>query len=388
MRPSLPASALLVAAVLAVGSPPPVALAKGAAKPTKARPAEWTGDDAHPNLLLHDPMEIKAYGYVPSSIEAGKKTSLVVVLHGHGGTATGMLGYGTPVADARSECWLAVEGPRTIDADGKEGHAWDAGDVPAVLACVDAALAKMPVDPKRVVLFGFSAGGWMSLSTYAARPSSFAGVVTNSSPEPPGAGQKGARVVVSLGTKDPNFQVFPQARAAAEKTVIGRIVAMEGLVHNDLPDSSYMADHVGWILDSKAQSEVLRLPAKPSDPSFVPADSPASKGKGGGFRHALAFEAGGRGAPPDAPAKPAAKAAAAALLAEATKKGAEGGGFASVATEKSQDPLSKESGGAVTGAVVSRYGGALWNAMAKLKGGDASPPVESDAGWHVVVRDP
>ena len=55
---------------------------------------------------------------------------------------------------------------------------------------------------------------------------------------------------------------------------------------------------------------------------------------------------------------------------------------------RTADPLSKELRGVVSGLVLARYGGALARAMAVLKGGAESAPVESDAGFHVVLRDP
>ena len=62
--------------------------------------------------------------------------------------------------------------------------------------------------------------------------------------------------------------------------------------------------------------------------------------------------------------------------------------FGELVATKSEDPLSKDLRGLISGAVLARYGGALVTAMAKLKGGDVSAPVEGDAGWHVVARDP
>lgn len=54
---------------------------------------------------------------------------------------------------------------------------------------------------------------------------------------------------------------------------------------------------------------------------------------------------------------------------------------------RTADPLSKDLRGLVSGLVLARYG-ALAKAMAALKGGAVSAPVESEAGFHVVLRDP
>ena len=95
------------------------------------------------------------------------------------------------------------------------------------------------------------------------------------------------------------------------------------------------------------------------------------------------------GAPADAPKRADAKAKAAALKDKATaaKKGAAGDAFDAIAADN-QDPVAQGVRGAITGAVLARYGSALLKGMAKLGAGEVSDPVESDAGWHVVLRDP
>ena len=154
-----------------------------------------------------------------------------------------------------------------------------------------------------------------------------------------------------------------------------------------LPDKTYAQEGVAWLLDSKAPSETLHLPLVPGDEVKAPPDSPAAKAKGKQLRHALVFEAGGRGAPKDARPKADAKAKAAEWAA-AWKKLPAGSDLGAAIAPVSEDPLSKDLRGVVTGAVLARYGGPLVAAMSKLKGGDVSAPVAGDAGWHVVTRDP
>jgi hypothetical protein len=201
----------------------------------------------------------------------------------------------------------------------------------------------------------------------------------------PCGAQKGARVVVVLGTKDGNFAGFPAAVAAAEKAVVGRVLAVTDLGH-DLPNLTYAQEAIGWLLDSKAPSETLRVPLEPAAEVPPPPDTPAAKGKGGAFRVGVVFEAGHRGAPADAPEKAAAKAKAAALAAEWKK--AAGAGVGDLVATGSADPLTKDLRGLVTGHVLARYGGPLLAGLSKLKGGDVAGPFECDAGWLVVARDP
>jgi poly(3-hydroxybutyrate) depolymerase len=378
-RPSLPV--LLALLLLATSG---VALAKGKDKDAGKAP-EWSEEEGRLVLRVFSPRALKAYLVAPSEPPAeGKKADLLVILHGHGGTATGVLGYATPVAAARGAYLLACEGSGDEKTPQGPGHSWSQPDVQGIVACVEATIAKHPVDPKRVVLIGHSAGGTMSLATYASKPSAFAGVVTTASPETPSGAQKGARVAVCLGTDDRNYSNFPGAVAACEKTVVGRVVAVLGLGH-DLPNAAYARELVAYVLDSKAPSDVLRLPLDPATAVEPAPDTPAAKDKGHPFRHVLVFAAGGRGAPAGAPARAEAKKKAAEIAASLKKLG--GSGVAEAVGGATEDPLSKEQGGTISGEVLARYGGPLAAATAKLRPGDVSAPVESDAGWHVVVRD-
>jgi poly(3-hydroxybutyrate) depolymerase len=381
------ARALLLAGSLLLASFAPGAEARGGKEKEAAKPPVWSEEAGRTVLEVTSPSPMKAYVAEPARPPAeGAKAELLVTLHGHGGTATGLLSYGTTAAASRSMFVLACEGSTEIPTDRGPGHAWSDRDVQAILACLDATLAKYPsIDPHRVVLLGHSAGGAMSLRTYAARPAAFAGVCTSASPLTPTGAQKGARVVVMLGTKDPNFAGFPAAVAAAEKTVVGRVLAVTDLPH-DLPHATYAEEALGWLLDSHAPSETLRVPFEPSAELPPPADTPAAKGKGGTFRVGLVFESGHRGAPADAPDKAAAKAKASALAAEWRK--AAGTGVGDLVAAGSSDPLSKDLRGVVTGQVLARYGGPLLAAVAKLRGGDVAGPVECDAGWLVAARDP
>src|SRR5262245_3409827 len=258
-------AALLVLAGVAIATPGGVAIAKGGDKGKDApKPAEWGEEDGKAVLRVSSPHAMKAYFAAPGTPPAeGKKAELIVILHGHGGTATGMLGFAAPLADARGAYLMACEGSETLETDQGPGHAWQDADVQGILACVDAALQKHPIDPKRVVLEGHSAGGTMSLATYAARPAGFVGVFTTASPMTPSGAQKGARVAVCLGTKDDNFSQFPAAVAACEKTVVGRVIAVTGLGH-ELPHADYARECLAYLFDSKAPSDVLRLPLEPA----------------------------------------------------------------------------------------------------------------------------
>ncbi|MFO0934432.1 MAG: peptidylprolyl isomerase [Planctomycetota bacterium] len=376
---------LLLAVALVAAVRVPTAAGRGATE-AAGPPPQWTEEDGRIVVRVSVPRPLKAYVTTPTEPPAeGKKVELLVTLHGHGGTASGLLNYGAGIMGPRNGYVLACEGSKSIPTDRGEGHSWDAADTAGILACLDAMLEKYPVDPKRVVVLGHSMGGTMSLETYRARPAAFAGIVTSAAPMTPGAGQKGARVAVMLGTKDGNFAGAPAAIAAAEKTVVGRVLLVTDLPH-ELPRVAYAQECVAWVLDSKAGSDVLHVPLEEGGDVLPPPDSPAAKAKGKGYRHVLVPYAGARGAPADALPTKEAKAKAAELAAR-WKKAAPGTDLGDDVAAASSDPLSKDTRGVVSGLVLARYGGGLALALGKLKGGDVTGPVESDAGWHVVARD-
>jgi predicted esterase len=361
--------------------------AKGG-KPAPAPPAaEWSEEDGRTVVKVTVGRGMKAYFQAPATLPEGdKKGELIVILHGHGGTATGMLHFAASVGEPRNAFVLACEGSTPLKTDQGVGHQWSPADVDGILGCVDATTAKHPIDTKRVLLMGHSAGGTMSLSTHGRRPSAFAGIVTTASPEMPGVMQKGARVATILGTKDANFSQASLAISVAEKTVVGRLLAVTGLPH-ELPHVEYARECAAWVLDGKGGSDTLRVPLQPGDEVVAVPDTPSAKAKGRTFRHVLVFAAGGRGAPGDAVPRADAKAKAAEIAAK-WKKAPPGTDFGADVATLSQDPLTKDTRGVISGQALARYGGTLVVAMSKLKGGDVSAPVESDAGWHVVVRDP
>lgn len=390
MRTPLPLAASLrvavgVALALACATPPPVAFARGS-KPAAAPPV-WAEEDGRVVLRLTAPRPMKAYLHVPASPpEEGRKGDLIVALHGHGGTATGLLHYGAGAGAPRDAYVLACQGTGSpVATDRGEGHTWTDGDAAAVVACVDAVLERHPVDGKRVVLLGHSAGGSMSLEAYRVAPARFAGVVTSAAPRTPSGAQKGARVAVMLGTKDGNYAVAPAAIAATEKTVVGRVLLVTDLPH-ELPRVAYAQECVAYVLDGTAGSDVLHVPLDEGGEVLPPPDSPAAKAKGKAYRHVLVAYAGGRGAPPGALPRNEAKAKAA-EIASRWRKAAPGTDLGDEVAALSADPLSKDTRGLVTGLVLARYGAGLAAALTKLKGGDVAGPVESDAGWHVVTRD-
>ena len=87
---------------------------------------------------------------VPAGLAKEKPASLVVVLHGNGGTATGMAGS----LSSWAQEGYVVAAPKST-ADG-----WSDPDIAAVLRIAAHLKTALPIDPLKVHVVGFSNGGW------------------------------------------------------------------------------------------------------------------------------------------------------------------------------------------------------------------------------------
>lgn len=109
-----------------------------------------------------------------------KNAPVLVFLHGFGGTATGTMGNRRLVAPMLDRGWavIAPEGLRR-GGDGPKSWTffpgWEGRDETAFLSAVVAdAAARFALDPDRVMLSGFSAGGFMVSYLACAAPDTFA----------------------------------------------------------------------------------------------------------------------------------------------------------------------------------------------------------------------
>ncbi len=88
--------------------------------------------------------------HLPQGVAKMKGASLVVILHGAGGTAEGMAG-------ALRE-WPASG--YVVAAPKATGATWAADDIVRVLEIARELKQKLPIDPRKVHVVGFSNGGW------------------------------------------------------------------------------------------------------------------------------------------------------------------------------------------------------------------------------------
>ncbi|MEA2604417.1 MAG: phospholipase/carboxylesterase [Acidobacteriota bacterium] len=160
----------------------------------------------------------------------------IVAIHGWGANAHDLLGL-APLLHGGRAIVLCPQGPVAVPfGNGEYGYGWfplRTGAPPDVVAFqraaealrefVDQALRRFPIDPKRVVLAGFSQGGVMGYELALSQPSRFAGLAALSTWFPPELAQilpklpeqEGFPVLVIHGTRDNRISV-EQARESRE----------------------------------------------------------------------------------------------------------------------------------------------------------------------------
>ena len=161
---------------------------------------------------------------------------VVIALHGWGAGAHALLGLAPLLFDGQAVV-LCPQGQVAVPfGGGQYGYGWfplrpgEATDVEAFRRAADAlkefvddALARYPVDPRRVVAAGFSQGGMMAYHLALSDPSRFAGLVALSSwfpPQlveelPPRPEHQGLPVLILHGTRDDRIEV-EKARESRE----------------------------------------------------------------------------------------------------------------------------------------------------------------------------
>jgi polyhydroxybutyrate depolymerase len=128
-------------------------------------PGVGSGD---PALAFNPPARLR----LPSTLQAGERVPLLLVLHGFGVSPTLLIAKASlnQLADQKKFAYLAPEGVH----DGLGRPFWNAGksccdldhrgvdDVKRLRELLDANLADASLDPKRVFVIGYSNGGFMA----------------------------------------------------------------------------------------------------------------------------------------------------------------------------------------------------------------------------------
>ncbi len=159
------------------------------------------------------------YLYVPDSIKAEKPAPLVLMLHGSGRNGSLLVEKWRDLADKEG---IILAGP-----DAQDSSHWSMQeDNPEFLHdVVEAVKAKCPVNPRRVYLFGHSAGAtfglYMSLleSEYFAAAAVHAGALTKEDDSLLDYAKRKIPLAIYVGTKD---QGYPLADVRATRDMLNR----------------------------------------------------------------------------------------------------------------------------------------------------------------------
>jgi len=117
----------------------------------------------------------KVLTFLPPRLDAGKPVPLIVALHGYGSDAADIASLWRPLA---AEVGAILIAPQAVTPAGR-GFNWGVIEQAQylILNAIEDARSKHNIDPKRIVLTGFSQGGGMSFTVGLRHPEMFAGVI-------------------------------------------------------------------------------------------------------------------------------------------------------------------------------------------------------------------
>ena len=148
--------------------------------------------------------------YVPGGDRPARRRTLVLTLHGAGGSPRNGIGPLLPLADEAGLILLAPKSRAATWDVVREGYGPDVAFIDRMLAL---AFSRLPVDPRRVAIAGFSDGASYALSLGLTNGDLFGAVVAFSPGFMTPAGQRGLpRVFVSHGTSDPVLPIAATSR--------------------------------------------------------------------------------------------------------------------------------------------------------------------------------
>ncbi len=220
------------------------------------------------------PMELLHTAHVPAG---GGPFPTILALHGWGANAHDLLGL-APLLHRGEALVLCPQGPVAFQVGpGMTGHGWFplaagrppdpdefARGVEAVRRFLDAALRIYPIDPKRLVLLGFSQGGVMAYHLALHQPERFAGLMALSSwlPQdladgvPKSEGLSRLPTLVIHGSDDPMIPVGRAHESRDRLLALGVPVVFReyGMGHEIRPEA--LREMIGWLED-KVLSPIL-----------------------------------------------------------------------------------------------------------------------------------
>ena len=352
------------------------ALAPGVAAKRERGPTIIEAEDGkYLHLTFEDDAAAQAWLYRPltgNEDDTGKPAEpvdLIVALHGAGGVPKNFV---MPLLMQNRGAWcLTVAGHQSVQTERGQGFMWSGGDVKTILAFVQHVVGKYPIKKDRVIVWGHSAGGTMTLATLGEAPDLFAGGLTTAAPATPDGRHKEKRVCVFLGTEDPNWSGAATVRSYVESLAKKRgpgacaFFAVQELGH-DIPYDDYLGLGFDWILHGQARGGEATVPRR-------------SKGAEGPYRHILVRFKGAEGAGDEKRSKSKAKK----LLKDVAKElGKDRAYFPFEAACHSEDAESASCGGGLDEDALK----AFFPELPELEPGAVSEILESAQGLHLVTR--
>lgn len=163
----------------------------------------------------------KVITVAPPGLDANKAVPLVVALHGYGSDANDIA---TTWREAAGRIGAVLIAPQALQPAGN-GFSWgvvEQGEF-LVLRAIEKARTEFNIDPKRIVVTGFSQGGGMSYTMALRHPEMFAGVIPVAGyyehrvdPIPATAGAKLPRFFIMVGEKDDAVEINQEAAKRLE----------------------------------------------------------------------------------------------------------------------------------------------------------------------------
>ena len=171
-------------------------------------------DDITKELITSNGKTRAYYLYVPSTIQTSTPAPLIVMLHGSGRTGISLVEKWKDLAKKEG---IIIVGPDSLDTRG-----WGSPqDGPQYLyELVEQLRTKYPVNPRRIYLFGHSAGASFSLhmslleSEYFAAAAIHAGALSNEDDGLIELAKRKTPISIQVGDSD---QYFPLAAVRATK---------------------------------------------------------------------------------------------------------------------------------------------------------------------------
>jgi phospholipase/carboxylesterase len=204
-----------------------------------------------------------AFAYVPANT-SGAPAPLLVLLHGNGDSARGMIASFRPHAERRGIVLLAPRPyARTWDTiyqvtggtrrSNNRGRAGASIDPPRIQAALEALAARTPIDRGRIGLAGFSDGASYALSLGLLNPDLFPAVLVFSPGMAflPREARPGQRLFLAHGRGDSILPFRVSAQLEPQLRERGLIVAFRRFEGDHVLLDPIVGEGVDWFMDGE-----------------------------------------------------------------------------------------------------------------------------------------